>query len=366
MPAFITQRPEIDIGGNTSRWNAVTNPVIFKVERRDLDILGTEQDGAFVKINSVAFGIELLGKGGGVGSRIYLNSGPYDEVGEVLTVAITGITLNIDFQSTSSGGYVNFNTDRDNYRIQARILKIIGIAYVVVATTGSFKPNELGRLDIDVRSWLKTLPQMKNEFQYDEVNQRDINLGGRYNFQIRELFQDGGGADPFIGEFPDPLDGNLNFFINAARQIQDEHGGNMGQFTPFEITVTEAQKMKFLSGFVEPTRFEGFPFDLQFIYNIDLENHPTVKEERGKNINDVLTDTKSNQLDNAHINDVNRLTLAESYDESATDVEVFLTTDFNQIDVPSYAGNKAGEYFSEDYDGAPAEAINPPTLNPKP
>lgn len=365
MPAFITQRPEIDIGGNTSRWNAVTNPVIFKVERRDFNILGTEQDGAFVKITGSAFGIKLLGIGGGVGSRIHLNSGPYDEVGQVLTVGVTGITLNIDFQSASSGGYANFNTDRDNYRIQARILKIIGNTYVVVATTGSFKPNELGRLDIDVRSWLKTLPQMKNEFQYDEINQRDINLGGRYNFQIRELYQDGGGNDPFIGVFPDPLDGNLNYFINAARQIQDEHGGNMGQFTPFEITVTEEQKMKFLSGFVEPTRFEGFPFDLQFIYNVDLEAHPTIKEEIANNINDVETDTKSSGLDNAHINDVNRLTLAESYDQSATNVDVFLTTDFEDIDFPSYAG-KAGLYFAEDYDGSPQEATNPPSARSSP
>lgn len=342
MALFIVERPEKAIGLNTSRWSAVTNPVIFKIQRIDINIIGVVDNGGLVEVE---FPIQvLLGFGTVVGDKIYLNSGPYDEVGTVQAIiSNTKVTLNIPFVTISAGGFANFNTNRSNYRSQVRILKIENNNYRELITTGVFRPNEKGVTNIDISSWLNTLPQMINEFQYVNRNEKDINLGGDYNFQIRELFTDPSG--PFIGVFPDPLDGNINFFVNAARQIQDEHGGNMAQFVPFIIPVSEAQKMRFLSGFVEPTRFKDFPFDLQFIYNEDLDDTQTKKEERSRDINGVLKDTESDALDNAQASNVNRLILEEGYDPLATSVDVFLENDPVIADqeawaVPGYNGNQ--------------------------
>ena len=186
---------------------------------------------------------------------------------------------------------------------------------------------------------------MINDFDYVARNEADLNLGGNYIFQMRELFTDPSGA--FSAEFSDPAFDNLNFFVNAARQLQAEHGGNMAQFVPFPQDVIESEKALFLSGFKEPSRFVGFPFDLQFIYSDNLAEKAIKKQENSFDINSVLKDSSSNLLTQGHQETVNRLTLEEGYDTDATELDVWLVLDPNLIEVTKYAEE---DVYFEDYD----------------
>ena len=356
MPAFITKRPEKTVSGNVSRWSAVTNPVTFKVERQDLNIIGVGDNNGLVEVATINI-LDLLPFGTAVGDKIYLKSGNYDAVGTIQAFPSPGkFTLDLGFIDNASGGIINMITNRINYRLQVRILVIINNLYTLLVTRGQFRPNEKGIALIDIRSWLKTVPKMINEFQYDILNQKDENLGGRYVFQIRELFTDA--SETFEGVFLNPDDGNINFFVNAARQIQDEHGGNMAQFVPFGTDVVESEKMLFLSGFVQPSRFVGFPFDLQFIYSDIITNRIVKKEERSRDINDLLKDSNSDELDNSHSPNVNRLTLNEGYDILATSVDVWIT-----VDAFIFANPKEwsiGDYDEGEFDGGiPPDVIAP-------
>ena len=346
MGAFITERPEKTVSGNVSRWNAVTNPVIFKVERRDLNILRVINENGRIVI--VAIGIDDFAPFNlSVGDRIYIRSGPYDIVGtiELVFSGVSAFRLDIPFSSNSSGGYINMLTKRDNYRIQARILKVVNNLYEIIVTTGQFRMDEKGIANIDISAWLRTLPRMVNEYDYVALNEADPNLGGNYIFQIRELF-----SDPTPGidaEFPDPAFDNLNFFVNAARQLQSEHGGNMAQFVPFDEDVDESEKALFLSDFVEPSRFAGFPFDLQFIYSDNIAEKFIEKQERSFNINSVQKDSNSDLLTSGHNTTVNRLRLEEGYDDEAISLDVWLSFDTSLKALFGYAEPDA---IDEDYD----------------
>lgn len=344
MPAFITERPEKIISGNTSRWNAVTNPVIFTTERRDVNILFVTESNGQIRIQMIGnqqltpFNLEI-------GDRVYIKSGPYDVVGTIQSHSPGAFTLDIPFSSNSSGGYVNFLTKRTNYRIQARILKVFNNLYETIVTTGQFRMDEKGIAKIDISAWLRTLPKMINEFNYDKLNEADPNLGGNYIFQIRELYSDP--ASDFAGVFPDPAFDNLNYFVNAARQIQSEHGGNMAQFVPFSIDVDEAEKALFLSGFTEPSRFVGYPFDLQFIFSDNIGSLLITKEERSFDINSTQQDSNSNELNNSQKEQVNRLILKEGYDPLAVKLSLWLSIDILSTVDDIYAEE---DYVDESYD----------------
>lgn len=361
MPAFITSRPEKTVSSNISRWSAVTNPVIFTVERQDLNIIGVTDSGGLVQVEIIN-AADLVPFGTAVGDKVYLKSGNYDGVGTIQAATSTvTFTLDIPFVANASGGIINLPTNRTNYRLQVRIMRVINNVYQTLVTTGQFRTNEKGIANIDIRSWLQTVPKMINDFQYDVRNQADPNLGGNYIFQIRELYTDPSGD--FEGAFADPAFGNLNYFVNAARQIQDEHGGNMAQFVPFFTNVDESEKALFLSGFTEPSRFAGYPFDLQFIYSDLIALLLVTKEERSYDINDSLKDTNSDVIEQGHNTTVNRLTLEESYDSDASNVDVWLTINDNAIAAGEYSES---EYVDEEYDsGEFPEDPNTPIAIPR-
>jgi len=258
MSLSITQRPRKSIDGMFSSWNGTWRPLVFKFHRIDIGVINTVVD----TVNFTAV-INLAGTFAGniAGQIIYLKSSQFDGEYTVISNTTTTITINTKGEQLPGGaGYVNFNELFANYRIEIRVLKLVDNAYEVILTAARFKPDVTGRATTDLRAWLASLLSQDNDFDYDKINERDLNYGGAFNIQYRavtsvfeELFQD-----------PNPID--LHFFGNVARQIQLQYGNNLGEFVPFNnATLPEADKAKFLTDFNRPTYFEGYPFDLGFM-----------------------------------------------------------------------------------------------------
>ena len=123
MSLTVTQRPSIVHEGETSRWNALKNPVVYKMQRKDF---------TFDQINNNAGNIQLQFNAVDVTSsfavgqtvRVKSDNGVYDGFGSVTAEAFstnTLITINIPYVSTAPGGFVNNLTTRLNYRVEIEV-----------------------------------------------------------------------------------------------------------------------------------------------------------------------------------------------------------------------------------------------------
>jgi len=338
MGLFTIKRPEVDVfGGEKSRWSAVHNPVTYKLQRQDFTIAGVQvlnPGGLNDFITVLVPGLPgiIASSGLTVGSEIYISSGIYDFSGQVGGFPSNNtftILVDVNASLNTVGGFINLLSDRDNYRIEVRILEIVDNSYKTIATEVAYKVDEKGFVDIDVRKWLQTLPRMINDFQYDVINKAATDLGGDYSISFRELFKLNLLDIEFIGSFFEPNDNNINFFLNAARQIQAKNSGNMAQFVMVNGDAPEEDKALFLSGFTEPSRFPGFPFDLQFIYSDNVREIQLSRADSERDINDSQIASGTSPLGQNEFNNVNRLLIPEDdvQDEIETH-QVWIQTGF--------------------------------------
>lgn len=101
---------------------------------------------------------------------------------------------------------------------------------------------------------------------------------------------------------------------------------------------------KFLSDFVEPYYFEGYPFSLSFIYNDDGYIAEAKKVEELLDINKAVDDHNEYDLDVTQNAAVNHLTLAGTYPATTEYVDVWLETGIAVI-----AHYVEDDYVEDDY-----------------
>jgi len=225
--------------------------------------------------------------------------------------------------SASLYGYINLDS-RTNYFINTRIYGVDESNSYYFIGTSENKPDASGRVDIDVSSFLKESIGYVNEFQYDVINKQDLTQGGSFNITSSENWQ------LYEGPYSAISNTVLRFFVNAAKQIQDLYGSNMGEYVPFYILTTSPEiddDALFLSDFEKPTYFPNFPFDLSFIYSESLAGIVTTREEETFDVNGISVSTSSTELNNAEVQDVNRLMIEESYAAGIEEVDVWLDSE---------------------------------------
>lgn len=367
MSVTITERPQRTVNAlipQVSRWTAVWHPVIFKAQRRDYAI-------ADIQVNA--------GSGGGmavyvtgdataeveVGDFVYVfsNAAGYASSYEVLDVYTTGSPLQtvividapvITAASIDADSYVNI-TGRLAYFVEVRILEYTtGSPVELTDAYARFQPDATGLVKMDLQAWLQTMLAAVDEFDYLQVSAADPNLGQPFNIQVREFWKVNGFTD-----WSTVTDDNLHYVVNAARQVGDELGQNMGQFVifpPDQASPPQAgSRGGFLTMFEEPVYWEGYPFDLGFIYSDEYDVQGTlIKTESlvnaagtqvGLNL-DVLADGSGF---------VNRLTLQGGYASTVDRVCVTLRAqggdayvDDDYVDV---------DYVDEDLGTANSESL---------
>jgi len=316
----VTKYPTADVNSNSatqSRWSAVHHPIKFNIQRRDFEIVASANitGGLVVYTGNTS---EVT-----VGASVYISSGANKGVG-VVTSIVANNSFECSFSNAStivqSGGYYNV-TARKNYYCITRVLGVDASNQYYIVGESYNKPDETGLMKVDCSSWLKSLIGYTDEFDYDQLNWRDSNLGGRFNIVFAEFWT---GTD---GVFSEPSASELFYFTNSTRQVRDLYGSNMGEFVVFKDYDGETTLAKFMCDFKRPTYFVGFPFSTEFIYSESIANVVVKKFEKQIDQNGNEITTTNDQLDGEQCLGVNRLMLNESYPSNCKKIQMWLETD---------------------------------------
>jgi len=247
---LMTDGPDVTDSGHTSRWNAAFNPIVFKFQRKDLQVIGvTDWNGyANVEINGDISNVKY-------GDLVYLQSEDYDLVARVIGYYNVANDLQLDtpYVADTTGGFVNIDSLRKYYYVEL-FINYLSITDQAMSITAPFASDAKGLIEADISGFLKNILSTQDLSDYSLPNFRDRNLGASYSVSFREVW------DGHIGETVEIAD---PFYVTfAARQLGQKYGGNMYDFVPDNDKVA-----KFLCDFNEPLYSDGYPFDIGFIYS---------------------------------------------------------------------------------------------------
>ncbi len=315
MGFILDKWPKLDVAtDHSSRWSCVHHPIYFEGVRKDVRIinfLSADPLPITVVTTTGTLPTDLI-----VGSEVYFQDNDGTKTGTSTVTSIVGsivyLTKNTTFNFTN--GYMNL-TSRLNYSVEMEIKAVddAGNYFSVGKIDG--KPTPAGRIKFNVNGMLKKILNFDDRFQYDVINKRFKELGGRFNVKTRELWK--GHEESFR-----PLTrGNTFFWINGTKQIQDQFNFNAGELVTFRGGSVLA---KFASDFERPTYFKGYPFSLTFIYSENLAGRQITRNEERFGINGNSLSTNSANLDQSQNSSVNRLKIAEGYSSTVDNIEVWL------------------------------------------
>jgi hypothetical protein len=326
MSVSIISFPQKTVDNNTSKvskWSAVHHAMKFGLHRRDFTVV------CVANTDPLKMTIGFQGYAGPISSILSVGDTVYLETPTGSgTFTITDV-VNPNYIYVTRGtftaygwGYVNLNT-RQNYFVRTQVWGVNENNNYYYIGTSINKPDATGRLTVDASSFLKSAVDYDNEFQYNQINRKDLSLGGGFNITVQENWKN------FEGTYSGISNTELRYFVNSAKQIQDLYGSNMGEYVPFYIATSSPEiddDAKFLSGFEKPTYFPDFPFDLSFIYSESLASKVTTREEEDFNVNGASVGTLSTQLKTDQAQNVNRLMITEPA-SGVKEVDVWLDSD---------------------------------------
>lgn len=309
MAVEILQFPiaAVPSGGN-SLWNAVHNPILFKFQREDLEIdhieigSGTEtQADIYPDDDSDPLFLAMQS-----GDKIYVSNSYI--TGLFTVILADSVKARISLPSgyvagTYNNGWFNLNTQIENYRFEVKIGLVVADVFTPFITT-EWVPDPTGLIEVDVAAYLKPYLPLVNEFQYDVLNEKDTNLSNQFSVSVRQVWT-GYTSEEFgaLGTY---------YFTNSAKQIGDLYGGNMGEFVLF----TGVSNAKFLSGFVQPHYWVGYPFDIAFINSLDSGTYPLERRTIAKDINGEGAVALDSNIELAEFPYINRLTFSDLVNDS--------------------------------------------------
>src|SRR5687767_15834608 len=107
MSLIVTQRPSIAYNSETARWNAVKNPILYKMQRKDFAFNQVNNSGGFIQLQ---FNAVNLVSSFDVGDSVYVKSdnGIYALAGLVTARSFstnTLVTIDQSYVSAAPGGF---------------------------------------------------------------------------------------------------------------------------------------------------------------------------------------------------------------------------------------------------------------------
>lgn len=301
--------------GSTCKWFAGHNPLIVTIQRKDYTVTGTDNDGTGkVKITTAAAISETLT----IGGYIYVSSGAVKGKYAILSnPSSSEIVVDLAFVATTSGGFVNLNTDRVNYKMRVYVKKYDrNEAAFLPFSEAIFTPDSTGLILADLESYVSHGTRALDQFDLSVVNQRDDNLTALFDAFFQE---------EWYGNTPSTLIDVTFQTINAAMQNLNKYGSNIVKY----MTEPTGQDLaKFITGFTRPTYWVGLPFDLQFLLSELFVISPPAS---GLKVVEVVTNANGSQstvqhtIDNTQVGGVNRVRMS-GYSGAAVKTELRITT----------------------------------------
>jgi hypothetical protein len=288
MPITITQRPEQSISGETSYWNAVGNPIVYKLQRKDFTFNQVNNVAGFVQLQFNS--IDLTGSFA-VNDEIYVASDNaiYDSIGLVTAESFavnTLITTNIPYTSAAPGGFVNNDTLRSSYRIFINLYTPLSV--LINEESFVYSTSSKGLLLLNVSGIIRPSINPNNDVvlttfgAFDDTNPVEGFVLGYTEYWS-------GSAES------ETVDGTTIYAVFGARQIPSAYGGNLADYSSWN---DGGPMGKWLTRLTTPVMWRGWPFTLGAIINEGIvgniyvdagSNTSTPAAFAGKIIQAVLT-----------------------------------------------------------------------------
>lgn len=249
MSLTVTQRPSTTISGETSKWNAVNNPILYKMVRKDFTIASISNSSGFAQLvisGNVASSFEN-------GDSVYFqtDAGVYQSTGLVTTSSYSApntiVTTNVAYISSSTG-FVNNDTLRPSYGVEISVYDSAN--NLLNSEPFLYTPNSKGVLSIDIASILRAnlspdLPTLGSLVTID-----DTNVYKKFYIKYTEVWT--GSANSATND-----SSNQFFAVLGGMQIPSAYGGNMALYVSFD---DGDPKGLFLTKFTDLTMWRGYPF----------------------------------------------------------------------------------------------------------
>ncbi len=261
MSLTVTQRPSTTIIGNTSKWNAAKNPIVYKMQRKDFAITAVTDSGGALRITVNTNLVTLTTAQGGPvlsGTKMWVttDNGVYNGLYTVATVtsaASSVVTFTAGtYISAATMGYINLS-QRLNYRVRIGIYN----AANTLLETISYSPDKAGLLQADISTPILNTLSVDNVADYVTgfITNDETTAYVKFYIKYLEIWNSSAEA-----ETDDTA--NQFFALYGARQIGDLYGGNLAEYVCYEDGNPAA---KFLTRFIRPSIWRGYPFSIHTI-----------------------------------------------------------------------------------------------------
>jgi len=271
MGITITKRPDKEVSsGYDSRWLAINGgyPVFFTLYRKDFALASVEDDGNGFTALHIAANITTQIA---AGQKIYFLSAAMGQFVATITnfsyvssetVIQTNHIFTAGATDSDAGNYCNL-LGRDDYKMR---IQVYGLDNNELLFEGKYSPTPAGRFDFDVSGAITPYISLDISEDYPAIREADTDTTQPFYIRYAEYYggvQYSGTADPYFYRG-----------VNAANQVRDPYAENMGNRVAFNADITP--KAKWLSDFLQPTYFKGYPFSLTAI----VETNGTAPEIR--------------------------------------------------------------------------------------
>lgn len=298
MSLTVTQRPFQVYLSNNANWNAVKNPIVYKMTRKDFTYNLASNSGGFMRLQFTGVNIASSFV---IGNSVYTSTGG---VGTVTASAFSGgntlVTLSIAYSSAATG-YVNNLSTRPLYVVEVEVYD--SLFNLLNASPFRYVANSIGNVLIDVSTIIKAA--LTADFSGDLTTgadyYQDTDVYRKFYIKYREVWTGSANAqtDDYANQF---------FAVLGALQIPSALGGNMGIYT--------VEPIKFLSKLERFVMWRGYPSLLTAIISDNIT--PDVSLESDTQLL-APTDLTSKVI----TFDLNQLIV----DQTPTEIEVKLVID---------------------------------------
>ena len=323
MALYLISYPDAEINSNSntvSKWVSCNHPVIYEVQRKDAIFTSIQANSSTqATINSTGVGTNYSATVTAP-FQIYVTGSNFPD-GEYTALSISTNAIVIDITGMGysgatpafTGGYTNIV--RENYFIKTNI----EINSIEVASSVNKQQTILANISINVGEFLKAGLSYSETFDFDVINEADTTKGRDFSPFFRECWTGYEGDQQ--GLIP-----AQEYFMNQVQQLGATYNGNVGDYVLFDTYDTLDPRAKFLCDFEKPTYFEGYPFSLDFIFDIDLDvvDYDIRRQEERYNKSGTSVSTLTTSLDLTQVGFVNRLMIAGSYASTVNTVNVWI------------------------------------------
>ena len=276
MSLTVTQRPSTTISGNTSRWNAAKNPIVYKMTRKDFTFSGGSINGSSQLVFTAPTNLTTLtaAQGGPVlpGAKIYVNNNDTNvfQIFTVLTCTSVANSIVTTVETISSLGSTSgwFNIlQRANYRVRTGIYN----AANTLLGTLDYSHDKDGKLVIDVATPLLNNISVDNVADYVTgfVTNDETTAYVKFYIKYTEVW-----TNSAESETNDTA--NQFFALYGARQIGELYGGNLAEYVNYE---NATPLVSFLTKFTRPSIWRGYPFSISTITSDNVATNSNFRIE---------------------------------------------------------------------------------------